>query len=535
MKPRCINEYLAFLFGMTLLLSCTPTAANLFWSGGECRRMPGGCDGAQVSASNTPVSVPVSAGSNSTPTRSSNDGDERHTLQAVGRECLDPRARPAIRSNACSFYRECLEQAIACVDTRWPYATGYGERYCLAFQELSPRLSSAAQQWISDTTYCLQELVPLWSSDASSTSSAPVMSCEEVYDAEFDGHADCYLGRESRTTHVTHTPICNLDISDLGRIFLTVRAADMFSLRGLFQMARVGETCAIMWTRLPGPARSDESQQKVEFWRSWQQWAQAAIAAQASSPPIGYSVPPGNYQQSCRSCGVDYYDHLACECPRINGEYVVTRMNDWRRCSSINNCYGALTCGACPPCGAQGQTCCDGLCRNVGVDRCIDGTCQVPACTNVGSPCCSGECHGTFCVNGLCQREPDTSRLHRVEVSFSDIDDDAYVWLADGPETRLCAVNQGPVPRHGECELTSQLNARRAWRSQIIIRLGNGGCFRTSGEISLKIDGTEVWHGTQNPVISHCGWQLMLRADIDLSTGTFHVVEESSCILSTDC
>lgn len=275
---------------------------------------------------------------------SAGDGSEPVQFNQVDSSCLTPRQRAPV----CSFYRECLEAAIPCEGTEWPYSISYGERYCLAFQEASPKLSNYAQQWRAETTYCLQTSVPL-----TDYGTPRVASCEDVYRAEFGAHANCYVGltADGHLSPDRQTSICYLDLADLWVLKGIIDTDDLFSLDGMAQMLSVGETCAAVAVMItaPSPTRSTSTNDRVAFWNDWQQWARTKIAAQQAQTPLagGYVLPAGDYHSSCRNCGVTWRNVLSCECEKAIDDWVPTELANWNSCPAVSNCGGRLTCGEC--------------------------------------------------------------------------------------------------------------------------------------------------------------------------------------------
>lgn len=266
-----------------------------------------------------------------------------------------------------------------------------------------------------------------------------------------------------------------------------------------------------------------------------------------ASTGVGYVAPPA--PPGCTSCGIGYNGKIACECKNHLGEVNRTELADPpNSCPGINNCDGQLKCGVCPPpCGAFGQRCCGGGC-DPGY-ACRGDVCNKPLCSAVGAPCCDGSCAaGLYCVGAKCEASPVVSALHKLEVRFSDIDDDAYVWLDDTnseAENAICKVNdtnvgnmtnrRQDVPRIGTCDLASAMRSAKKYHGTLLIKIGNGGGGYTEGKIHLLLDGKEVWSAQKNRVWSHNAWTYRAEFDVDLVAGTLKVLKDSTCGLPTDC
>lgn len=273
------------------------------------------------------------------------DGDDPLLIiNSVALDCLVPWTR----ADPCSFYRDCLDDALSCESSNHPYALSYGEKFCKAFSALSSQLSPVAQQWVRDTMACLQESLILWHGEIAPNgafyvinslgeNAQTVANCESIRAVEFQSHAGCYLGDASRIRNVTHASICNLDVADLLHI-LDLAKGDVWNYDGLSQMFTVGERCVITWTIPEGPARDDDAKAHLEFWQSWVQWARTGTAGSAGSSGSGSSPPPcGLNQQACCS----------------------------GKCNSVSlSCVNNKCVVPVPTCGLVGQGCCGGICTS---------------------------------------------------------------------------------------------------------------------------------------------------------------------------
>ncbi len=59
----------------------------------------------------------------------------------------------------------------------------------------------------------------------------------------------------------------------------------------------------------------------------------------------GNPLPPGSYQQTCRTCHIDFNGNLQCQCQDMNQNWFWTSLNDPYNCNGISNQNGNLTCG----------------------------------------------------------------------------------------------------------------------------------------------------------------------------------------------
>ncbi len=107
------------------------------------------------------------------------------------------------------------------------------------------------------------------------------------------------------------------------------------------------------------------------------------------------------------------------------------------------------------------------------------------------------------------------SQAYQYELKVSDIDDDVYVWLdSETDATRKAYTNQRSMSAHVNNWLQDDND------HTLLIKLGNGGCFGTSGNFSLYRDGVRVWHLPYYPGgWSTCGWQVDARIVVNRNTG----------------
>jgi hypothetical protein len=111
-------------------------------------------------------------------------------------------------------------------------------------------------------------------------------------------------------------------------------SADVFSMTQRVQKA-VGDTATPLNKRLK--QNNATSQDLTGHLAAWQNSLNAA--EQFSNAP----TPGGSYAQSCNSCSHDC-EQLICNCRRINGSYLRTRIN-YPPCRSVENIDGNLRCG----------------------------------------------------------------------------------------------------------------------------------------------------------------------------------------------
>ena len=209
-------------------------------------------------------------------------------------------------------------------------------------------------------------------------------------------------------------------------------------------------------------------------------------------------------------------------------------------------------------CAASFGTSC-GSCG--GVVQC-DGSCTIPTPADYGTAC--GSCGGTVQCDSSCnvqtpadlgqscgcggavQCDGSCSSSCGLVAGFSDVDDEAYVWLYgpgfdSNPASSICQINQGGTPRSGQCDLGAWMQASGLQTAQLIVKIGNGGCFESHGNMSFSMNGNEVWSarkGNTGP-FTHCGWTYRVVLDVDLRAGTVTpsaiANNPNSCITVFDC
>lgn len=140
---------------------------------------------------------------------------------------------PQIRD--CTFYAQCVEHNVPCGASG--YAIGFGDKYCNKFK--ATQLSPVGAAWTSAVMLCLQqELIPF------TTPAKKSSSCDQIAQAAFDSHADCY----TRAT----ASICFLPPADITAIFDTIGTDELFQARTRKQIQDVIEVCVLQFAD-PGP------------------------------------------------------------------------------------------------------------------------------------------------------------------------------------------------------------------------------------------------------------------------------------------
>jgi hypothetical protein len=138
--------------------------------------------------------------------------------------------------------------------------------------------------------------------------------------------------------------------------------------------------------------------------------------------------------------------------------------------------------------------------------------------------------------NDLNNETDELPQCHSVSLTFSRVDDDAYVWLnttdGDNISKAICRVGRAG----GTCDLSSIMAGRgNPLTAKFIIKFGNGGCFGSSGQVVLNIDGAEKHAKTILSGPIHCGFFYRQVVEIDFAHGKHNVTSERECALPTDC
>ncbi|HEY6877646.1 MAG TPA: MopE-related protein, partial [Polyangiales bacterium] len=137
-------------------------------------------------------------------------------------------------------------------------------------------------------------------------------------------------------------------------------------------------------------------------------------------------------------------------------------------------------------------------------------------------------------LNGVADDRID---CHAIVVTFNDVDDDAVVWRGEtNDDSKVCSVSRA-AGGMGSCNLNQRALAAGISEpsSRYIIKLGNGGCWNSSGSITITVDGTTVLNQSVSHAVRHCGWFYRVTFDVNLARAEFSLVETRDCGLPTDC
>lgn len=216
MHRRCAQEVTRRAGGFALLLVSLSIGA--FGCSSEAPEERGATGDA---APSYPARIDTASGSESPPAPHAL-AEVPPTADAGSVTCTHPRI------DDCSFYRACVEPAIACGDAG--YALSFGEPLCTLFLDAGSTFSPQGQMWLRQVRLCLQErLVPLI---------AEPLSCEALAAAAFDSHAGCYT--EGALS------ICDLAPSDLTKL-VELLAPQFRDTRTRRQVIDVAARCALTW------------------------------------------------------------------------------------------------------------------------------------------------------------------------------------------------------------------------------------------------------------------------------------------------
>jgi hypothetical protein len=249
------------------------------------------------------------------------------------------------------------------------------------------------------------------------------------------------------------------------------------------------------------------------------------------------SVPDAakNHGQVCNACGGTYDCNGNCPLLGIYGQI-------------CNACGGTYDCnGNCPPDPSTlGQTCnacggtydCDGncppdpswfgqACNACGGTYDCNGDCPA-APPHVGEQCGCDDDWGTIQCDGSCSKPC-------IRATFDWIDDDAYVWpssvlgscnFSAGSAIPGCQINTGSIPRSGWCDIRPADIGGAS--GQIIIKIGNGDCFNSHGNVHLLVNGNEVWTGIKGDTgtFTQCSWTYREVISLNLAYGGVQVLDD---------
>lgn len=116
-----------------------------------------------------------------------------------------------------------------------------------------------------------------------------------------------------------------------------------------------------------------------------------------------------------------------------------------------------------------------------------------------------------------CSTVPNSD--YQFAVKGDNIDDDLYVWLDSISSSPKAYTNQR----------TMSLQNINTWITDdfdhtVIVKLGNGRCFNTSGLVTFYRDGSPIWADNYAPRgWKDCGWQTELKFIVNRRTGNFAV------------
>jgi len=73
--------------------------------------------------------------------------------------------------------------------------------------------------------------------------------------------------------------------------------------------------------------------------------------------------------------------------------------------------------------------------------------------------------------------------------------------------------------------------------ASFIVKIGNGGCFNSHGDIGFVMGGVELWHGHKGDTgpFTHCGWTYRAVVTADLRADSVTLDSENFCENVTDC
>ena len=118
----------------------------------------------------------------------------------------------------------------------------------------------------------------------------------------------------------------------------------------------------------------------------------------------------------------------------------------------------------------------------------------------------------------------DCTEIPKVDYSIvlkgSNIDDDMWVWKDKETDTTKIYHT---TDSHGKVTLSSHMGKKD--EETFILKLGNGGCFATSGDFEVLIDGKRKWHKSFSKGCSDCGWQLSAKFKVNKAKGTFELID----------
>ncbi|MFT6071373.1 MAG: hypothetical protein ACJAT2_000555 [Bacteriovoracaceae bacterium] len=102
--------------------------------------------------------------------------------------------------NSCEYY-SCFEANRKC--GRFGYSRGFGQKYCLRFDERKTNFSIAGKLWVAKTRYCLIEKLE---------DNIDARSCRSIKKESFKEHLSCYV----------ESGFCELSKADKKEVYKTI-------------------------------------------------------------------------------------------------------------------------------------------------------------------------------------------------------------------------------------------------------------------------------------------------------------------------
>ena len=132
-------------------------------------------------------------------------------------------------SDACDWYRNCIEKKYPCEATTNAYALAFAEKFCNLYNDHFSKFTSDRRKWIDAVRKCLQlSLVPMLRSPNNPT-------CQQIRSKAFGSHSPCYLAPDKGAPS-----ICDLKWSEYLKIF--------WIMKGSFvSLDTAGETLKGLW------------------------------------------------------------------------------------------------------------------------------------------------------------------------------------------------------------------------------------------------------------------------------------------------
>ena len=199
--------------------------------------------------------------------------------------------------------------------------------------------------------------------------------------------------------------------------------------------------------------------------------------------------------------------------------------------NNCGSCGGTVACDDSCTIGTPGDF--GQSCGSCGGSVQCDENCSIATPGDFGQACGCG---------GSVQCDDSCSSYCGLEVDFSNIDDDSYIWLdtpgfTSDPASAIYGVNTGSTPRSGQFDLGDWMRSQGMESATFIVKIGNGGCFNSHGDISFVMGGVEQWHGHKGDTgtFTHCGWTYRAVVTADLRADSVTLDSENFCQNVTDC